>query len=263
MKKVSYFLMAALLVAANCVFVSCGKDDVEAAKITFDNVDGSTVTLAKGVTSYTVNATITSTENLKTVKVFKEVGANSSQIGKTIDSFDPKTSYNLKQEITDITEEIKVRVSVDNGTETSSTLTIKITSGGVDPEPDPVLDAEADFTWTRVGGGSATGLDTYGLTWSSQDGSFITVKPLTNAKLIELTTADLSSITTKEALQEKVDGVTTGLTEYKKIPMGNKTVDLVIATKTADNVYYLINVKSTTDDGATTPTRKVIGKYRK
>ncbi len=132
MKKVSLFIVAALF-AVSAGFVSCSDEDVDPATISFDNVTNDQYTLAEGVTSYTVNATITSTENLKTVKVTKTVGSVGSQVGSTITSFPNKTSYHLSQVVNDITEDCKITVTVDNGTESTRTLTIKYTAAPETP----------------------------------------------------------------------------------------------------------------------------------
>ncbi|GHT23327.1 hypothetical protein FACS189464_3710 [Bacteroidia bacterium] len=131
MKKLSFFVVAAFL-AVSVGFVSCTKDeDILAPTITFDNVTGGTVTLEKGVSSYTVNATIVSIENLKTVKIYKKVGSVSTQIGQTVTSFDNKKLYNLKQVVDNITEDITIIVRADNGSENESELKIKYTQGDI------------------------------------------------------------------------------------------------------------------------------------
>ena len=167
MKKISSVMIAAF-VAMSALFVSCSDDDVDPATVKFDNVTNDEVTLAAGQTSYTVNATITSTENLKSVKVMKTVGSTGTQVGQAITNFPNKTSYNLKSEIDGITADCKITVTVDNGTETARTLTIKYTAGTPDPEPTP---AGAISTFASKKLGSLADATTDGSSCASIDGT--------------------------------------------------------------------------------------------
>ncbi|MDR2038621.1 MAG: hypothetical protein LBQ60_11925 [Bacteroidales bacterium] len=134
MKRVN-FLIAAALFAVSSVFVGCSDDDdITPPSIKFDNVTNNTYTLPEGVSSYTVNATITSEENLKTVKILQKTGSESIQVGQTITSFTDKKNYNLKQEITGITQDISIIVVANNGSERQSELKIVFTSA---PDPEP------------------------------------------------------------------------------------------------------------------------------
>ncbi|MDR2038620.1 MAG: hypothetical protein LBQ60_11920 [Bacteroidales bacterium] len=139
MKKVN-FLFVASLFAICSVFVGCSDDDdTDPPTITYDNVQNNSVTLPAGVTSYIVNATIKSDENLKSVKVMRKIGSESTQVGSTITSFPDKKLYNLRQEITGITSDIIISVIADNGKERQSDLNIKFTSNP-DPEPTTQID---------------------------------------------------------------------------------------------------------------------------
>jgi hypothetical protein len=97
------------------------------------------------------------------VKVFKIVGSAENQLGSAITSFPDKTSYHLNQQITDITENCKVKVTVDNGMENSRTLTINYT---------PPLPEFGDINeWPDLLLGSLSHSGTEGASCASIDGS--------------------------------------------------------------------------------------------
>jgi hypothetical protein len=168
MKKFS-LLMAAALIAVSSVFVGCDKEEVTPATISFVNVTGDEVTLDEGVTTYTMVANITSTENLKSVKVTMKEGSVTQQVGETITKFAEKTSYSFQLPISNITKDLEITVTVDNGVETARTLTIK-------PFVAPALAPISTFPNVKI---YCTGGD--GSNASSAASSDGTVFPLTGA----------------------------------------------------------------------------------
>ena len=180
MKRVSYFILAAFFAVSSASFVSCTDDeDVEPASIKFDNVTNDVVTLAAGASTYTVNATITSVENLKSVKISKTVGSVTNQVGTEITSFPEKTSYHLTKEIDGITENCKITVTVNNGTETARALTINYTAGEA-----PAGDID---TWANKKLGSLAHGTTAGSSCASIDGTvYLLADAKTNSNKIDI-----------------------------------------------------------------------------
>jgi len=130
-----------------------------------------------------------------------------------------------------------------NGTSASKTITIT-TQAATTP-----LSSETAFTWFRCGGGSGSGLLTVGLEWTSNTATSAIITPITGNKLVILTSADWTSITTKEALQTAVDNGTAA-TQYDGVSVvSSNTYDDVLGTKNGAN-YYLIHV---TNGTVTTP----------
>ena len=169
MKKVSIFLIAAFVAAC----AGCSKEDSGPAAIRFNNVQNDKIILSEGVTEYVVSATITSTTNLKSLKVNRKVGSETTQVITPIASFPNKTSYDLTQTINNITADCEIIVTVDNGVEYSRTLTIVYTPAPEKPE------AGGINIWTDKILGSLAHVSTAGSSCASIDG---TVYSITNAK---------------------------------------------------------------------------------
>lgn len=134
-------------------------------------------------------------------------------------------------------------VTVSDKESKSSVINVKVKGEQGEPEDTP-LSATQAFEWKRSGAPAGTGLDKFGLAWTSNglEGNFAIVKKDAATKFVQLTAADWSAITTKEALKDAVDKAT-GITEYKGVS-ATKTADYndVLAVLNGD-VYYIINVK--------------------
>ena len=172
MKKLIIFMIAAF-VAASTAFMSCNKDDPEPASIRFNNVQNDKVTLSEGVTEYVVSASITSSTNLKSVKVNRKVGSETTQVISPITSFPQKTSYDLTQPIAGITADCEIIITVDNGFEYSRTLSITYT-----PATEPPTAGEINV-WAEKVLGSLAHSSTAGSSCASIDG---TVYKISEAK---------------------------------------------------------------------------------
>lgn len=126
------------------------------------------------------------------------------------------------------------------------------------------LDAEADFTWQRVGGTPATGLAPFGLKWTS-NGQKVSAKIMkdTAEKFVELTSAQWTSIETKEDLAAAVEAAT-AITEYTGISAdASNTYDEVLATK-YNGEYFIIHItEATVVVGGSGTTITITGKYKK
>ena len=133
MKKLSYLLFVCSF-AFSSVFVSCSEDENSSIEIRFANNQNS-VTLDEGVTTYEINATITSTAGLSEVKWFKVSGDGKDQIG-IVDNFNNnnKNEYNFKESfiVYDDTV-IEVQATDKDNVTTSRNFTIKVTKAVVNP----------------------------------------------------------------------------------------------------------------------------------
>jgi len=179
MKRVSLCMIAAL-VAASAVFVSCSKEDTDPATISFNNVQNDKVKLAEGVSEYVVSASILSTANLKSVKVNRKVGSETTQVIPPITSFPLKITYDLTQPIKGIIEDCEITITVDNGVEYSRTLTIEYT-----PLPEKPAGAEINF-WADKVLGSLAHNSTAGSSCASIDGTVYSISAAkTNSEKID------------------------------------------------------------------------------
>ena len=168
MKKVSIFMIAALA-AVSTVFLSCSKDEADFATVRFNNVQNDKVTLPEGVTEYVVSASITSITNLKSVKINRKVGSETTQVIPPITSFPLKISYDLTQSIKGIFADCEIIVTVDNGVEYSRTLTIEYT-----PEKELPVAGEIN-TWSEKVLGSLAHASTAGSSCASIDGTVYSI----------------------------------------------------------------------------------------
>ncbi len=140
MKKFN-LLVLSVAVLTSGFFSSCKKEaDPNGPQISFSNSLTET-TLAKGVTQWEVNATITSVAGLDQVKVFQVSTAGEDQLGTAITSFTDKNTYNLKLTVTGIKEltTIKVSATDKNNITNSQNFVIKITAADPIPATDKVL----------------------------------------------------------------------------------------------------------------------------
>jgi hypothetical protein len=117
----------------------------------------------------------------------------------------------------------------------------------------PLSEAKS-FEWKRVGGAAGTGLETFGLSWTDNTTNNAVIRKGAT-KFVELTPAQWTSITNKEALKTAIDAAT-NIDKWEKVSAtdASKTYDLALGT-IKDNKYFLIHVtKSTvtvTDVGST------------
>jgi hypothetical protein len=126
------------------------------------------------------------------------------------------------------------------------------------------LSAEADFTWVREGGAAGTGLTTFGLSWTENTSSVAIIKKGAK-KLVKLTGAQYTSITTKEGLKTAVDAAA-DVADIRDVSVtdANKTyTDLVIATVTNDDKYYILKINSSKVESVTAGTKiTIMGKSK-
>lgn len=122
-------------------------------------------------------------------------------------------------------------------------------------EEEELLSTATAFSFQRVAGNPATGLDMFGLSWTENTVTNAIVVKATNGatKLVNLTGTDWD-ITTQTALEVAIDGAT-AITEYTGVSVSANKNDYtdVIGVKNGDD-YYIIKVLSSTvvSDGSGT-----------
>ncbi len=268
MKKLSYLL--GLFLVAGAMFTSCsdeGTDEPKELKPVISFKTGGTfissdVTINEGE-SIDVGVICTTNSNsnakLNNVKIYTIV--NNVAQAAIIDSTINTSAFDANYSITFIdafTGKLYAEVTDKDGQKNNVSFNITVE---VATTP---LDAEADFTWQRVGGAAATGLDMFGLKWTSNGKPvYAEIKKDLASKFVQLTPAQWTSITTKEDLAAAVDAGT-DILEYSGVSAdASGTYDDVLATKYNDE-YFIIHVTAATVEviGSGT-TITITGKYRK
>lgn len=127
---------------------------------------------------------------------------------------------------------------------------------------DTPLSEAKDFEWKRVGGADGTGLETFGLVWTSNTATNAIIKKGSD-KFVELDAATWTSLTSLEAMKAAVDAAT-DMERWEKVSatQASQTYDYVLATVVSGK-YFLIHVTNSTvkvsDVGSTIT---IAGKYK-
>jgi hypothetical protein len=124
------------------------------------------------------------------------------------------------------------------------------------------LSAAKNFEWKRVGGNTATGLEDFGLTWTSNTTTNAVIKKGAS-KFVELLPAQWNSINTMQALKTAIDAAT-DMNQWEKVSAtdASKTYDLTLGTIKGGK-YYLIHVTNSTVTVATEgSTITIKGQYK-
>ncbi len=171
MKKLSYLL--AIIVIAGIYFTSCSKDDTTTPQdlkpvISFKTGTGLTSSDVTITVGESINLGVICTANsnsgtkLNNVKIYTIV--NNAQQPSIIDSTINAAAFDATYVITfsnAFTGKLYAEVTDKDGQKNNVSLTITVETATTP------LEAAADFTWQRVGGAAATGLDMFGLKWTS------------------------------------------------------------------------------------------------
>ena len=249
-KALNLSVIFAVLMAAFS-FSSCSKDE-DAATITIHfNQNGE---FGSGDAAV---ATITSLdESLKTIELWSE-GSKLKNIEIPNDN-DGVYVVSIP-ELEDGAYLLKVTSSTGAA---EKDFTVGEVGGGDGPQDTP-LSAAAAFTWTRTGAAAGTGLEQFGLAWTSNSAtSAIITAPGT--KLVKLNASEWSSLTTQEALAEAIDAAD-GITKYEGVSVTSpsKSYTDVLGTKTTDGEYFLIHVTNSTVTSSSNGTSVIItGQYK-
>lgn len=273
MKKISSILMISMLAVAT-LFTSCSKDD--------DDDDKTPVLTFKSGEGYTnSNTTIEIGEEIKV----GWVATSNTSTGKKLSSFKAyivaigiadqplvetdlnETSYSSPEDFviaSPIAGVFDIKATVTDKAGETKTVSITITvKEGENPET-PLTDA-ADFTWNRVAGSAGTGLDLFGLKWTSNAKEIKAKIVKDNAsKLVNLGSEAWTAITNQELLIAAIDAAADMDAYHEVSAEANKTYNDVIGT-IVDGVYYMIHVTEgkvvAGGDAGTTIT--ITGQYKK
>lgn len=123
-------------------------------------------------------------------------------------------------------------------------------------------DAES-LTWKRVGGTAATGLEMFGLKWTSNSATSAIIKKDAD-KFVKLESTAWTTITILEDLKVAVDAAPSMDTfEEISATVNSKTYDISLAT-VKDGIYYLIHItNSMVSVGSEGTTITITGMYKK
>ena len=271
MKKISFIALFAAVIGMT-IMSSCKKDTTHAAPtITFSN--GSSQELdfvAAGSDSIHVlfSVSVNAEAEINTFAITQK--ATDTLGGVTPTAYDAATTNGFKGETaktyyfdkwfhtSDFVSVTKYdyEFTVTDKDDQTYSMTYTVTKKDNAEETHP-LDAASSFTWERVGGNAATGLDTYGLKWTSNaKATHAQVKKDNATKLVILTSAQWTSIETKEDLAAAVEAGS-DVDVYDNVSTdASATYDDVIATKVGSE-YFIIHVTKatvTSDNSGTTVT---------
>ena len=280
MKRVSFFMMAALF-AASSVFVSCNKDEDP-----YIPKDGPEITVKFGGVDVTKGATAVplKVDEVKSLEVnytadgsVKDIELNIGGTDQVVPFDVGVTSGSFSVSLTGLVKgNIPVIITVTDNQGTASeglpgaisdmsetfTFTIKV-------EENPLEETDFEFTWERLGGTAATGLSKYGLEWWQSVGTPLTahIRPLTGNEWYKFESAVYSTVTTKEELKALFTADKKQSGDFTDVNFQTKTYNIVIGTKVG-NEYYLINITASDEQiiNAGTPTetvrRRITGKSK-
>lgn len=277
MKKRRFFTLALLGLAV--VFASCSKDDEEEPPL------GPSLTVNELITGAT-NGSIEITQGEPLVFAWETRKGDSklsafsiSQTGANVESPVPDTyaghelPYNLsgddKNNYVDTLSftnagtnlgTTNYTFSVTDGAGLSTSVTFNVTV--VEAESETPLSEATPFTWTRVGGSAATGLDQFGLKWTENTSTSAIVAIDEGTTMVSLASSDWNTITNHGELQNAIDNGTT-ITSYTGVSATqNGTYDDVLGV-THDGVNYLIHVTTgTVTTGSSGTTIAISGMYK-
>ena len=202
-----------------------------------------------------VNQSIDTKKNLKTFKV-SSITNNATRIDSTVENINAdhkKMTFTFHTDTTYNSEEVFTFILTDKaGVSFSRTITIKTKVAPVVEPEDTDLDAAVALDWHRCGSDeidiTSFGLD-MGITYGTSPNYFFKILK-DGDKLISLTTAEWTSITTKEALKTAVDNGT-DLTAIEGFDASgattgsgtSKVYDVVFATQKGTD-YFMVNITS-------------------
>ena len=267
MKKLSYLL--GLLVLAGVIFTSCSDDDDGEPQnmdptLTFQTGPGYTSSDVEIMAGDSITIGIVANENsnsganLENVRIYMIV-ANDPQDDIFNEDINEST-YTADYTITfpdPVEGTLFVEVTDKDGEKKSISFMVTVNPNTVD------LGAAMDLVWQRVGGTPATGLDMFGLKWTS-NGKKVDAEITKDGadKFVMLEAADWEGITTMEGLMEAI-ATGTDMEEYTGISAdASDDYDEVLGVQ-YEGMYYLIHLTHADVDPQTTGTIITIdGQYK-
>lgn len=268
--KFKSLLLLAVLVP---FFFSCNNDD--------DNNGGPTITFDKSSSSSQVSedgtlvikGSITSKEGTSIESVIVKClygNGSSAEVTSSLKDLTEGTGKNsytflfteatrgIKDHLEDITG-VQITATVKNGDENTQKWSITPYQKGSENTP---LGTATDFSWARISGAAGTGLDQFGLTWTSNGGTptHAIVKKDAATKFVELDKGTWASIKTQEELAAAITAAD-AITEYTGFSTNATTdYDVVLAVR-YDGVDYILHVTKSTV--ATSGDTTITGQYKK
>ena len=263
MKKEILKLWVLLLVIVPFLAGCSSEDDVSLgmATIVFDDSeivvkDGQlskaitgtiTAPLGAEINSYTVTAIYIKNDQENQTNISDGVTeVSGSKKGKYTFRFDGETA-GIKENVGELAR-IRIAVEVKGGDSSTKELTIRQeVSDEDDPGNDALSDA-ADFEWKRVGASAGTGLEEFGLLWTSNTSTSAIIKADSRTKLVRLSESDWDRIETKGQLKSAVDDGT-DLDQYDGVSVtsASRTYDDVLAVDVkGEGVYYILHITNST-----------------
>jgi len=259
MKKVSLFMLAAIVAASSMLFVSCGGDeefDLPTITVNLNGTDRLEISVPADE-EVTMKVTWEASGELEEV-ILRVV--NGSSVVDLKSGFETKTLHRYNQ-----SGDLKIAspdpvnggeilynasLKAKKGDVLDLNRQIKITFTAVAPPTNPLTEEDVAFTWSRTGNSAATGLDKFGLDWHSSTGTPLTanIAAKTGTEWYEFPNTVYAAVDTKEALkalfteERKKTGDFTGVT----VNNPSTTFNLVIGTKTGEN-YHLIHITGSTN----------------
>ena len=251
-------------------FTSCSKDDDEDPVDLTPNMDFkggneyiSADALVTAGQDFKIGITASSNANSgKKLNSVKYTVTSNNVVVLEFDSVFSETSYNLDYifNMSDPGQGVFNFVVTDKDGQTKS-ISLTVTAESADTP----LGVAADTYFERVGGAAGTGLEGFGLQWTGNAKLVnAVIKKDAATKLVQLTAAEWTSITTVEALAAAVDAAA-DMEDYRGISAdADGTYDDLLACIFNDE-YYMIHLTSATVavDAVNGTTIKIYGQSKK
>ncbi|MGB0176614.1 MAG: hypothetical protein ACPF9D_05570 [Owenweeksia sp.] len=156
------------------------------------------------------------------------------------------------------TREYRFVVTDEKGLSASQTITVT-TAPGTTP-----LTASQPFTWTRVGGTPAVGLDQFGLKWESNTGTSAIVTKDAASKMVNLGSAAWTGISTVEELDAAINN-SSELAQYTNVSVqADGTYDDVLGVKLSNGTVFMLHITDgDVTTGGTGTTVQIDGDFRR
>jgi hypothetical protein len=262
-KTLNVFAILALVTFG--IFTSCTEDIVDPAEknpptisITQPGTDSTTVFVGDSVN---FEVSLNSDNGLKSLSVLSSASGVVITNGDVTFSGTSFETVTVNVKITNAVAAgtiVVLSFVVDDSEKSASTTKYIFTKAKLTP-----LSEAKSFEWIRAGGTPATGLEKFGLTWTSNSADLNAVIKKGATKFVELVPNDWTAITNIEGLKSAIDAAT-DMDKWEKVSAASasKTYSLTLGT-IKEGTYYLIHVTNSTasvSDIGTTVT--VIGQYK-
>jgi hypothetical protein len=254
MKTKKYFAYVLSLLFLIGFTTSCGEDSEEVDTLPTLTDAGSSTEITVGAKA-NIKASVIANSKIEKIEVLLNNATKTTKTSGFTNTTSDNFVYEYQSETADAgkTLTFSVKVTDKKGKFTSKDFAVTVKAATTD------LSAEADFTWIREGGAAGTGLTAFGLSWTENTSSVAIIKKGAK-KLVKLTGAQYTSITTKEGLKTAVDAAA-DVADIRDVSVtdANKTyTDLVIATVTNDDKYYILKINSSKVETGTAGTKVTI-----